>query len=181
MLEEGGAHAAHGASLSRIALSFLTDVVTGVAFAMVLAGCYAVSARPVDGRTGIMWGLAGFAIFVLAPSLGLPPALPGAAEAPLAARQGWWLLSALAAAAGLWCLFLANFRFAGILGVVLIAIPHLIGAPAPETSGTVPATLAARFVAASIVSGAIFWSVLGWASGVLYRRFVTGNGAAPPS
>src|SRR3974390_3265881 len=40
---------------------------------------------------GLMWGLAGFAVFTLAPGLGLPPELPGVPAAPLLSRQLWWV------------------------------------------------------------------------------------------
>ena len=45
--------------------------------------------------------MAGFAVFMLAPSLGLPPELPGMPAAELGPRQVWWLLTAAATAAGL--------------------------------------------------------------------------------
>ena len=48
------------------------------------------------------------------------------------------------------------------LGVVLIALPHLIGAPHPSSpESAVPAVLAAEFAARSIASMAVFWIVLG--------------------
>lgn len=40
---------------------------------------------------GLLWGLAGCATFVLAPTLGLPPELPGTAAADLTLRQTWWI------------------------------------------------------------------------------------------
>ena len=46
-----------------------------------------------------MWGLAGFAVFTIAPGLGLPPELPGVPAAPLLSRQIWWVTAVLATAA----------------------------------------------------------------------------------
>jgi predicted cobalt transporter CbtA len=59
-------------------------------------------------------------------------------------------------------------------GIVLMAAPHLIGAPQPDRiGGAVPPELAGHFAAASLVTAAIFWCVLGWLSGTFWRRFAT--------
>ena len=59
-----------------------------------------------------------------------------------------------------------------VLGVAVLAAPHVIGAPQPDRlGGAVPPELAAHFVAASLVTAAVFWTLLGWLSGTLYRRF----------
>jgi adenosylcobinamide kinase/adenosylcobinamide-phosphate guanylyltransferase len=49
----------------------------------------------------MFWGLAGFAVFTLAPGLGLPPELPAMPAADLLARQVWWIGTAAATAIGL--------------------------------------------------------------------------------
>jgi cobalt transporter subunit CbtA len=155
---------------ARAALTVLATVLTGAGFGLLLVGAIALSGREPDGREGTLWGLAGFAAFGLAPALGLPPALPGAAEADLAARQLWWLAAAAACAGGLALVAFGNVWLAAA-GIVLIALPHVAGAPAPEGASTAPADLAARFVAASLATGAVFWAVLGYLAGTLYARF----------
>src|SRR5258706_524177 len=79
-------------------------------FALVLAALFAFrTGHGVDGirwHEGLVWGLAGFTVFTLAPGLGLPPQLPGVPAAPLLSRQIWWVLAALAAAGGLSLIFL---------------------------------------------------------------------------
>ena len=50
-------------------------------------------------------------------------------------------------------------------------LPHLIGAPQPaRIGGPVPPELAGHFVAASLVTAAIFWCALGWLSGTFWQR-----------
>ncbi|MGV8769566.1 CbtA family protein, partial [Pseudomonas aeruginosa] len=49
----------------------------------------------------LLWGLAGYAVFCLAPSLGLTTELPGTAAADLVQRQYWWIATAAATAVGL--------------------------------------------------------------------------------
>ncbi len=62
------------------------NLVVAVGFALMLAGLYTLRA-PGSPLQGAGWGLAGFAVFVLAPTLGLPPELPGTAAAELSQRQ----------------------------------------------------------------------------------------------
>lgn len=158
--------------LERALYTTLANVLAGVGFALLLAACFALAGRPVDGRTGVLWGIAGFATVNLAPALGLPPEVPGTLAAELAARQGWWLLCAVATAAGLWAMALRGGGVWTALGIALLAAPHLIGAPQPERmGGAVPPELAAQFAAASLVTAAIFWCGLGWLSGALWKRF----------
>ena len=64
------------------------NLVVAVGFALMLAGLYTLRA-PTRTAQGLLWGLAGYATFVLAPTMGLPPELPGTAAADLAQRQGF--------------------------------------------------------------------------------------------
>jgi predicted cobalt transporter CbtA len=89
----------------------------------------------------------------------------------LGARQGWWLLCVAATAAGLWMLVFRHGAYWMVAGIVLLAAPHLIGAPQPaHVGGPVPPEIAGHFVAASLVTAAIFWCALGWLSGTFWRR-----------
>ncbi len=132
--EEGG---------ERLAYTALTDVVTGIGFALLLVGGFSLQRGTVGLRRGLVWGLAGYAVFALAPGLGLPPAPPGSAAADLAARQAWWLGTALATAAGLALLVFGRRRSWQATGALLLVLPHLVGAPRPEApGGTAPPELA---------------------------------------
>jgi cobalt transporter subunit CbtA len=148
------------------------NIVLGIGFALMLVAAFALHGGEVDGRRGILWGIAGFAVFSLAPALGLPPEVPGAMAAELVARQGWWFATVGATALGLALMVFGRNTAWVVLGAVVLAAPHIIGAPQPEKlGGNVPPELAAHFVAASLVTAAVFWTVLGWLSGTLYRRF----------
>jgi predicted cobalt transporter CbtA len=58
-----------------------------------------------------------------------------------------------------------------VVGLGLIALPHLLGAPPARGGGSpVPASLAAEFAAASVAIAALFWIVLGSVGGWLYAR-----------
>lgn len=172
---ESGAAAgpAPGWDMARTSSTLLVNIITGVGFALLLAAAMTVRGTETDGRRGVLWGLAGFAAFTLAPALGLPPEPPGVAAADLVDRQIWWLAAAACCAVGLWLLVYGKGPWIGALGLLLIALPHIVGAPhaANLAPGPVPAALAARFAAAAIVTSAVFWAVLGWLTATLYRRF----------
>ena len=161
-----------GGGLERTLFTTLANILTGVGFGLILTACFALSGRPINGQTGVLWGLAGFGIASLAPSLGLPPEVPGSMAADLASRQTWWFVCVIATAAGLWSMVFRNGAQWMIGGIVLIAAPHLLGAPQPESvGGSVPPEIAAHFVAASLVTAAIFWCAIGWLSGTFWQRF----------
>jgi len=160
-----------GGGLERLFYTGLANLIMGVGFALLLIACFALYGKPVTPRQGVLWGLAGFAVFTLAPGLGLPPEVPGSMAADVTARQIWWAGAAVAAAVGLWLMVFARQHALKVLGVVVIAVPHIIGAPQPaEIGGDVPPELAGHFAAASIVVSAIFWASLGWLGGTFWQR-----------
>lgn len=158
--------------MERTLFSGLANVLTGIGFALLLAGAIALSGREVDWRRGLLWGLAGYVAFGLAPALGLPPDPPGVDVGPLGPRQSWWLGTAAATIAGLWLLVFATRRELKALGILVLIVPHAVGAPTGDAHGGVtPSELIDEFIVASLVTTALFWLVLGGISGLLYRRF----------
>ena len=154
----------------RTAFTVLADVLTGIAFGLLLTAAYALRGGAMDWRQGLFWGLAGFATFTLAPGLGLPPEVPGTESGPLLDRQIWWVATATATAGGLALIFFTRNIALTVLGVALIALPHLYGAPQPaEYRSLVPEGLAHSFVVAAVVTSFLFWLVLGSLTGVFYR------------
>jgi predicted cobalt transporter CbtA len=110
-------------------------------------------------------------VFSLAPALGLPPALPGSPEAPLFARQAWWLATILATAGGLWLIVLAPVGGWRWLGVPLLALPHLFGVPAPPEALAPPLVdLTRRFIAVTLTVNLSSWLALGAVSGWVWSR-----------
>jgi cobalt transporter subunit CbtA len=157
--------------LQRIVASAITQMLAGVGYSLLLGATAAGSGRRFDARRGLLWGLAGFAVFSLAPALGLPPALPGQAEAGLAERQGWWLLTVSCSAAGLAAVCFARRRWIVLSGLALLVLPHLVGAPHPaQATSPVPAVLTGTFVLAVIGSNLLFWLALGSLTGWVHHR-----------
>lgn len=170
--DHGGGWEPEGAA--RHGLTLLADILAGVGFALLLTGAMSVAETRglgVDLKRGLLWGAAGFAVFSAAPAMGLPPELPGMQAADLELRQIWWAATAAATALGLGFAVFARPVIAKALGIVLIVLPHVFGAPVHEGgAGLVPPELAAQFVTASLVTSALFWLVAGGAAGWLYER-----------
>nr|WP_298142156.1 CbtA family protein [uncultured Pseudomonas sp.] len=161
--------------VQRTLFTGLSNLVVAVGFALMLAGLYSLRA---PGRTwqGLLWGLAGFATFSLAPAIGLPPELPGSAAADLALRQYWWLGTAATTAAGLALLAFGGQWWLRILGLLLLPLPYLVGAPQPEVHESLaPAALSQHFILASLLVNAVFWAALGLISAWLFSRGQRGN------
>ncbi len=155
----------------RTAFTLLADIIAGVGFALLLVAGFALRGGAIDWRKGLYWGLAGFAAFALAPALGLPPELPGTESAPLLDRQIWWVATALATGAGLVLVFLMRRAAWTVVGVLLILLPHLYGAPQPpEFRSVAPELIAHQFVVAALLTSFVFWLVLGSLSGFFYQR-----------
>jgi cobalt transporter subunit CbtA len=157
--------------LERIAYTVLANLVISIAFALALLGTSLLLDLPITPANGAFWGLCGFLVFSLAPSAGLPPALPGFPEAELWTRQLWWWFTVAMTASGLAIVAKHRTPLYLAVAIVLIGLPHLIGAPNPPTFETsLPAHLASGFVANAIASAAVFWLVLGLALGFVNDR-----------
>ncbi|MCT8962751.1 CbtA family protein [Pseudomonas veronii] len=145
--------------------TFAGDLVVAIGFALVLSALYNLRA-PTTPLHGMLWGVAGYITFCLAPAAGLPPELPGTMAADLSLRQDWWGATALAAATALALLVFSRHGFWRLAALVLIAAPHLVGAPQPaDHHALAPDELQAQFRMASLLVNAVFWVVLGGLSG----------------
>jgi cobalt transporter subunit CbtA len=158
--------------IERTAYTLLADILAAVGFALVLAAGLTLRGGEVTWREGLFWGLAGFATFTIAPSLGLPPEVPGTEAAPLLDRQLWWLATAISTGSALALLaFTRSARWA-ILAAVLMALPHFYGAPqSAAPAATAPEALAHQFVVAVAIVSLLFWLILGASTGYFYGRF----------
>jgi len=146
-------------------LSVVFNALIYVGYALVLlAGMVAAEERGhvLTARSGIVWGVAGFTAAQLAPAFGLPPELPGMGAADLTERQFWWFAVVAATAIGLWLIAFGKGWAAWGAAIILIAAPHIIGAPQPEAfTGPAPPEIASIFAARALGVGLVAWAVLG--------------------
>jgi cobalt transporter subunit CbtA len=160
----------------RFAYNVLANVVSGIGFALLLVAASEFVGGIAGWRQGLFWGFAGFAIFTLAPGLGLPPELPAMPAADLFDRQVWWIGTAAATAAGLGLIVFRRDPVSAVIGAALIALPHIIGAPQPEShESPIPEDLHHRFVVMVTLTNLAFWLALGAAAGLLRQRFLRGS------
>ncbi len=154
----------------RIAFTMLFNCLTGFGFALLLSS--AMYWRGNYGYLqGLLWAAAGYLVFFAAPALGLPPELPGTDSAALQNRQAWWLFTSVATAIGLFGVFFSKNLWLQLAGVLLIGVPHLVGAPHPDIiRSTAPAALQQRFIWMSVMTNGLFWLALGAFSGWLLPK-----------
>lgn len=163
-----------GIDPARDGLSVLFSILVYAGYGMLLIAAIALAeARGwrVTARQGILWGLAGFVAVQLAPAFGLAPELPGMAAADIGARALWWVATVVLSAAALWLIAFGQGWGAWAAAIVLIALPHLVGAPHPaEFTGPTPPELAAQFAGRALGAGLIAWAVLGLMTTTLWSR-----------
>lgn len=165
---------AEPSALARHSQTVLWNAGTYFGFALLLvAGMGAASqfGHEVSARSGMVWGVAGFVAFQFAPAVGLPPELPGAWAADLHARQIWQVFTMVATALGLAGLAFGNNAVAWGIGLAMIAVPHVVGAPQPdEFGGVAPPELAAHFASVSLAVGLATWAGLGLIAGYFWQK-----------
>jgi len=157
--------------IERTLYTSIATIGTAFGFALILLSAMILANVRITARSGLLWGIAGFAAAGLAPALGLAPELPGSAAADLGARQLWWAGTAVATAAGLWLALRVSAPAAIAGGIALMLLPHLLGAPHPAAfTSTAPAELSGHFAAASLVVMAVVWALAGTLAGYVWQR-----------
>ena len=145
-----------------------------VAYALILIagfGLARICGHIITAREGILWGIAGFVSFQLAPAMGLAPELPGTMAAELDARQLWWWGTVAATAGGLALIAYGRGALAALATVLLIATPHVVGAPELEGfSGVAPPEVAGAFAARVLGVGLAVWALMGWVAGFVWAK-----------
>jgi cobalt transporter subunit CbtA len=165
--------------LERRLFTFSANFLTAFSFSLILISLMATREK-ITPLQGFAWGLAGYVSFFAAPSLGLPPEIPGMEAAPLTGRQLWWLITVIFTAGGLWLLFFSQ-TYLKLVSVLLLLSPHLIGAPQPEHHGfanTDPiaveklSSLWHQFVLQTSIANLLLWLIIGLIAAILTNKLV---------
>ncbi len=129
---------------------------------------------------GLLWGLAGFSAFFVAPGIGLPPEIPGIEAQPVENRQLWWLFAVISVALGLLVISFAPLNFKGI-GIIGLGLPYLVKVPHHEGPAFVHpdayavetlTRLHQEFIIASGISNLAFWLMIGTCSAWILNAWV---------
>jgi len=162
--------------LHRGILTFGAEMLNYTGLALLLVALFAIAEKyghQITARRGLLWGLAGFLAFQVAPAAGLPPETPGIPAADLGARQIWWVATVLSTGVGIALIAFGRTLALPLIGIALIALPQIVGAPHPaEMSGVVPPSLEGLFAGRSIAVAAFTWPILGFLSGWFWQKTV---------
>jgi len=153
-----------------LSIMFSALIYTGYAFVLLALMAFAEErGHAISARTGLIWGIAGFIAVQFAPAFGLAPELPGMNAADVESRQIWWFATVAATGIALWLIaFGRNWAMWGT-AIILLAAPHFIGAPIPETlTGPAPPELGAEFAARALGTGLAAWAMLGLLAGAIW-------------
>jgi cobalt transporter subunit CbtA len=165
--------------LERSLFSFMANFLVCFGYALLLLTAMATK-DSMKLAQGFIWGIAAYLSIFIAPALGLAPEIPGMEAAHLEGRQTWWLLTVLLTAFGLWTIAYQAIIFKG-LGVLMLLIPHLIGAPQPESHGFVntdPEAINAlthlwhNFILQTSIANGLLWLIIGILAAFLSVKFI---------
>lgn len=145
----------------RLAYTALATVATAAGYALILAAAMLIAGAAFTTESALKWALGGFLATTLAPGFSMGPTLPGMGETALEPRQAWWIATAVATAAGLYVVSHYRTLLPLLGGLVLIALPHVYGAPTAVPAATgVPPGLAAQFASSVIGLSFILWAAI---------------------
>lgn len=167
-------HMARSFDFARDGMTVFFTVLIYTAYALMLLAAMAFAnerGHALTPKIGLVWGIAGFIAVQLAPAAGLAPELPGMLAADLELRQIWWFGTVIATAVGLWLVgFGQNWTMWGI-AIILLAAPHIIGAPMLDTmTGPAPPELASEFAARALAVGLAAWATLGLLAAYFWQQ-----------
>lgn len=160
--------------MQRQLFTTFSNIVIALGFTLLLAAVVHLSQSKLNWKRGLLWGLAGYAVFFLAPALSMTPELPGMQSAALADRQLWWLATSACTAVALALLAFKSGWPVKAGALLLLLIPHWFGAPGAiiEQSG-VSLELIQGFLLASVIANAVFWLAMGGFYGYFHKKWVT--------
>lgn len=159
---------------ARHLLTISFNILAYTGFALLLSAGFAIAEMRdvhIKSSNGVLWGLIGFASLHLGPAFGLAPELPGTVGAVLEDRQIWWIATVLATAGGLILAMVVKNPWAKLGAAIIIAAPHVFGAPQIDTYyGVAPPELSALFATRSLGVAAVSWVLLGGLAGHFWSR-----------
>ncbi|MGB0633987.1 MAG: CbtA family protein [Paracoccaceae bacterium] len=154
-------------------MTLFFNLVTFTGFGFILIAAMALFQKrgfSLSKAEGIVAGVSGFIVFQLAPSVGLPPELPGTISVTVGLKQAWWIITILSTTVGILLLFLGKYKVVSGAGIIFIIIPHLIGHPKLETYfGVAPPELAAEFASRALAVSLVTWIILGVISSQFWK------------
>ena len=144
----------------RTVWTLIADIILATGFSFILLAIYLfINNLTLNKALGI--GIVSYGIFFFLPSLGLHPELPGTVAASLNARQTWWIGTVVGSAIGFGLIFFNKNTIVKLIGLAIILLPHIIGAPMPLMhAGSAPYKMLESFEYGSFAINGVFWILL---------------------
>jgi len=164
----------------RIFYTLISNIFAATGFSLLLMSLMSMTNNSITWLKGGAWGLAGFVTFFLAPSIGLPPEIPGTVSAALFDRQLWWMWAVMGTGGGIAVLVFAPGKIK-VLGLFLVIAPQIVGVPATEvlTFANSDAqamrelqSLAEKFYPATTLANVIYWLFMGLIASVMVKCYI---------
>ncbi|MBI37322.1 MAG: hypothetical protein CL568_07045 [Alphaproteobacteria bacterium] len=156
----------------RFFFTFLANLILAVGFSFLIIAAFILSNVKVGVGNGVLWGLGGYLVFTIAPSLGISPELPGTFFGDLGYKQFSWISISILTALGLWFLVFRKSYILKMIGILIILIPQIAlpDVTNHSTSASIPESLYGEFLINTLVSLFLFWVFLGASSGAILRK-----------
>lgn len=148
------------------------SLLTGVGFSILMLGVSILVNRPITKQNGLIWGICGFIAVSLAPSIGLPPELPGMPAADLHSRQIWWVATILMTSLAIYFWLYARDNWWRVAAIIFAIAPQFFAPISTVISeGNLPASLAADFASSSLAANLIMWLAIGYFVSVAIDKY----------
>ena len=156
----------------RDGLSVIFFMLLYAGYALILVSLFGFAedrGNTVNARSGLLWGIAGYVTVLLAPAASLAPEVPGVSAPDVTLRQVWWFGTVAVTGGAMWLIAFGQSWAAWGAAILLLAAPHLIGAPEPDVmTGPAPPEIAALYAARVLATGLAVWACLGLFAGHLW-------------
>lgn len=171
-IDDGGKDWKPNEGWERLGFTWLANVAIGSGFGLIMAGLMSLH-RPKTWLQAILFGLAGYYAFFLAPAFLLPPELPGSDSPDLKTRQAIWIFTVVISAIGIALLSFTTKPWLRLLGLIGLVSPFIIFSPQDvHYLAPVPSDLIERFTWLTVLTNAIHWLIIGASS---YWLFMISN------
>jgi cobalt transporter subunit CbtA len=145
----------------RLGFTWLANLSIASGFGLMLAGMMSLH-RTKTWIQALLFGVAGYYAFFLAPAFLLPPELPGADSPDLESRQAIWIVTVVVSLLAIGLLGFATNPWLRLLGLAGLALPFMLFSQAPaHYPAAVPQDLIHQFSWMTGVINMINWVALG--------------------
>lgn len=156
----------------RFAFTWFANVSIAAGFGLMMAGIMSLH-PPKSWTQAVLFGVAGYYAFFLAPAFLLPPELPGSDSSHLQSRQVIWLYTVVVSLVSMALVGFSTRPWLRLLGLVSLAPPFLLFTQEDvRYSVPVPSELIEQFTRMTAVTNALLWATIGLSVRWLFLKVI---------